>query len=208
MDGIGKHGRWDERYAREDYLFGEEPNAFLRNCRDVVRQHKRALAIADGEGRNGVWLAAQGLDVLSFDASPVAIGKASRLAAKRGVALRTRVTDIAGFDWSAERFDLVVAIFIQFAAPPLRDSIFAGIREVLEPGGRLILEGYRPEQIAYGTGGPSQPEHLYDRDMLARAFSDFEIEHLQERDVVIEEGSGHSGMSAVIDLIARKPAKA
>jgi len=204
----GANRRWDERYAREDYLFGEEPNAFLGSCRDVVRQHRRALAIADGEGRNGVWLAEQGLDVTSFDASPVAVDKARKLAAKRGVTLHARVSDAVGFDWSAERFDLVVAIFIQFATPPLRKLIFTGIRDVLEPGGRLILEGYRPEQIAYGTGGPSQPEHLYDRDMLTMAFADFDIEHLEERDVVIEEGSGHRGMSAVIDLIARKPAKA
>jgi len=203
----GKNRRWDERYAREDYLFGEEPNAFLRSCRDVVRRHKRALAIADGEGRNGVWLAGEGLSVTSFDASPVAVDKARKLAAKRGVALDARVADIAGFDWPAESFDLIVGIFIQFATPPQREAIFAGIRTALTPGGRLILEGYRPEQIAYGTGGPSQPEHLYDRDMLARAFAGFEIEHLQERDVVIEEGSGHRGMSAVIDLIARKPAK-
>jgi hypothetical protein len=119
--------------------------------------------------------------------------------------LQARVADVTEFDWSEERFDLVVAIFIQFATPTLRDRIFSGIRKALEPGGTLILEGYRPEQIAYGTGGPSQPEHLYDRSLLAQAFADFEIEHLQERDVVIEEGSGHHGMSAVIDLIARKP---
>lgn len=197
---------WDQRYGREDYLFGERPNDFLRNQENIVRRHKRALAIADGEGRNGVWLAEKGLDVLSIDASAVGLNKAAKLAAKRGVAVRSVQIDIADYEWPASRFDLVVAIFIQFAPPALRQRIFAGIRQTLQPGGTLLLQGYRPEQLAYGTGGPSQRDHLYDAQLLKTAFSGFEILHFEEHDSAIKEGTGHHGMSALIDLVARKPA--
>ncbi|HEY0918063.1 class I SAM-dependent methyltransferase [Devosia sp.] len=198
-------GFWDERYRTSEYVFGERPNAFLASQADLVRRHRRALAVADGEGRNGVWLAEQGLQVVSVDASPLGLAKARRLAARRGVAIETLEADLAAFDWPEASFDLVVAIFINFAGPPLRDAIFAGMQRALAPGGTLILEGYRPEQIAYGTGGPGNPEYLYTRQLLEDAFSRMHILQLVERDAEIREGSAHAGMSALIDLVARKP---
>lgn len=198
-------GFWDERYRTSEYVFGERPNAFLASQADLVRRHRRALAVADGEGRNGVWLAEQGLQVVSVDASPLGLAKARRLAARRGVAIETLEADLAAFDWPEASFDLVVAIFINFAGPPLRDAIFAGMQRALAPGGTLILEGYRPEQIAYGTGGPGNPEYLYTRQLLEDAFSGMHILQLVERDAEIREGSAHAGMSALIDLVARKP---
>lgn len=198
-------GFWDERYQTEEYVFGEQPNTFLASQAELVRRHKRALAVADGEGRNGVWLAEQGLAVVSVDASAVGLAKARRLAARRGVTIEPVLADLTTFHWPEHAFDLVVAIFIQFADPPLRNAIFDGIKRTLKPGGCLILEGYRPEQIAYGTGGPRQAENLYTRTMLEEAFADLEIVHLREHDSAISEGSGHAGMSALIDLVARKP---
>lgn len=198
-------GFWDERYSIEDYVFGEQPNAFLASQADLVRRHRRALAVADGEGRNGVWLAEQGLQVVSVDSSTVGLAKARRLAARHGVAIETVNADLGAFDWPEAAFDLVVAIFINFADPPLRDAIFAGIKRTLEPGGALLLEGYRPEQIGYGTGGPRNPEHFYTRPLLEEAFSDLQILHLREYDAEISEGTAHAGMSALIDLIAMKP---
>jgi len=198
-------GFWDERYRTSEYVFGETPNAFLASQADLVRRHRRALAVADGEGRNGVWLAEQGLQVVSVDASPFGLAKARRLAARRGVAIEAVEADLAAFDWPEASFDLVVAIFINFAGPPLRDAIFAGMQRALAPGGTLILEGYRPEQIAYGTGGPGNPEYLYTRQLLEDAFSGMHILQLVERDAEIREGSAHAGMSALIDLVARKP---
>lgn len=198
-------GYWDDRFVTEEYVFGEQPNAFLAAQRELVRDCHRALAVADGEGRNGVWLAEQGLEVVSVDASAVGIAKARRLAASRGVEIETIHADLASFDWPHAAFDLVVAIFIQFAEPPLRDSIFAGMKQALRPGGILILEGYGPGQIAYGTGGPQQPEKLYTRGLLEAAFADMQIEHLREHDTEISEGGGHAGMSSLIDLVARKP---
>ena len=195
---------WDERYQGEAYLFGEAPNAFLAAQAHRLRPGMSALAVADGEGRNGVWLAEQGLDVLSVDSSPVAQAKAARLAAARGVTLRLEEVDLASWTWPETQVDVVAAIFIQFAGPDLRDQIFAGMKRALKPGALLLLEGYRPEQIAYGTGGPRAPENLYTEALLRAAFSDFEILELSAYDAVIEEGAGHSGQSALIDLVARR----
>jgi SAM-dependent methyltransferase len=199
--------RWNERFASEDYLFGTAPNAFLARQRHLLHPGRRALAIADGEGRNGVWLAEQGLDVLSIDFSPVALEKARRLAASRGVALETRQADLESWNWEPDRFDVVAAIFIQFARPTLRAAIFEGIKWTLKPGGLLLLQGYRPEQLRYGTGGPPHAENMYTAEMLRGAFEEFEILHLEEHDSIVSEGRGHDGMSALVDLVARKPGK-
>jgi cyclopropane fatty-acyl-phospholipid synthase-like methyltransferase len=195
---------WDERYAGEDYHFGVEPNAFLLSQRSLLRSGMLCLAVADGEGRNGVWLAQQGLDVLSVDSSSVALAKARKLAQQRGVAVKFEQADLMGWAWGENRFDAVVAIFIQFSPPGLREQMFARIKRCLKPGGLLLLQGYTPRQLQYGTGGPSQAENLYTEALLREAFVDMDILHLREHDDVIREGAGHSGMSALIDLVARK----
>ena len=197
---------WDERYAATDgFVFGTAPNAFLAAQGRRLKPGDKALAVSDGEGRNGVWLAEQGLQVLSIDVSAPAQAKARRLAEARGVAMTVEQVDLTGWTWPDGEFDVVAAIFIQYAAPDLRARIFEGMRRALRPGGLVLMEGYRPEQIAYGTGGPRVPEHLYDEAMLRAAFGDFEILELRSYDAAIEEGAGHSGMSALIDLVARKP---
>lgn len=195
---------WDARFAGEDYLFGEAPNAFLAAQAPHLARGASALAVADGEGRNGVWLAQQGLDVLSIDSSAVAQEKARRLAAARGVDLRLELADLEVWPFGEARFDVVVAIFIQFAGPELRQKLFEAMKRALKPGGLLLLEGYRPEQLTYRTGGPPIAENLYTQAMLSEAFADMEILHLAAYDAVIEEGTGHKGMSALIDLVARK----
>lgn len=197
--------RWNARFGAEGYVFGTAPNAFLAAQAPRLRPGMAALAVADGEGRNGVFLAERGLDVLSVDLSPVGLAKAERLAAARGVKLTTLCTDLAVWNWGGPRFDVVVAIFIQFAGPELRPLLFRRIQQVLRPGGLLILQGYRPEQIGYGTGGPPNAENLYTEPMLRAAFAEMEILHLAAHDQVIEEGSGHHGLSALIDLVARQP---
>ncbi len=196
---------WNTRFSDASYIFGTEPNAFLSSQHIRLRPGMRALAVADGEGRNGVWLAKQRLDVLSVDFSPVALKKADELAKANRVTLKTECVDLATWDWGGPRFDLVAAIFIQFAAPDLRDHIFQKMKDVLVPGGLLLLEGYRPEQLAYGTGGPQDIEKLYTPCLLKQAFSDMEILLLEEYDAELNEGERHKGMSAVIDLVAQKP---
>ncbi len=196
---------WDERYAGDEFHFGVEPNAFLASQRGLFTPGMTCLAVADGEGRNGVWLAQQGLDVLSVDSSPVALRKAQRLADERGVAVRFELADLMAWEWGMNRFDTVAAIFIQFAPPGMREQMFGCIKQCLKPGGLLLLQGYTPRQLQYGTGGPSQAENLYTELLLREAFADMDILHLREHDDILREGSGHSGMSALIDLVARKP---
>lgn len=197
--------RWEERFSSPDYVFGIEPNAFLKKQASRLSRGKRALSLADGEGRNGVWLALQGLDVLSVDFSPKALAKAEALARKRGVVIRTERADLSAWRWPENTFDVVVGIFMQFCGPAVRDRIFTGIRRTLKPGGMVLIEGYRPEQLAYKTGGPKQLENLYTRPMLQKAFEGWEIVELREYDALVSEGTGHKGMSALIDLVAKKP---
>jgi cyclopropane fatty-acyl-phospholipid synthase-like methyltransferase len=149
-----------------------------------------------------VWLAEQGLDVLSLDASPVAQAKAKRLAEMRGAVLRFEQDDLLRWR-SEERFDVVAAIFIQFVGPELRPAQFENLQRHLKPGGLLLLQGYTPRQLEFKTGGPSQLENLYTEAMLRELCADMEILHLREHDSVIHEGTGHSGLSALIDVVAR-----
>ena len=198
--------RWNERFAKDAYHFGTGPNAFLASQAALLKPGMKALAIADGEGRNSVWLAERGLVVTAFDFSPLGVAKAQRLAESRRLSVDYRVADIREWDWEPGEFDIVAAIFFQFAKPADRTRIFAGIVTTLKPGGVLILQGYRPEQIQYGTGGPPWPEHMYTERLLREAFATLEILHLAAHDDEIREGVGHNGMSALIDLVARKPA--
>lgn len=202
--GAGPNRVWDERYSGEDYHFGTEPNDFLKSQRSLLKPGMLCLAVADGEARNGVWLAEQGLHVLSVDASAVAQEKARKLAQQRGVKVQFEQVDLMQWSWGESRFDVVVAIFIQFAPPGLREQMFAQIKRCLKPGGLLLLQGYTPRQLHYRTGGPSQAENLYTETLLREAFADTEIIEMREHDDIISEGAGHSGMSALIDMVARK----
>lgn len=196
--------RWQERYGAPGYLFGTEPNAFLKAQAHFLRKGRKALAIADGEGRNGVFLAERGLDVLSIDFSTAAQEKARQLAKERGVTLRIEQADVINWPYPADTFDVVAAIFFQFATPEERTKIFAGIKRTLKKGGLLLLEGYTPKQLEYKTGGPSKIENLYTRDLLQKAFGDFSSLDIREYDAEIHEGAGHGGMSALIDVVAVK----
>ena len=197
--------RWNTRFSAEGYLFGKEPNAFLASQRHRLAPGMRALSVADGEGRNSVWLARQGLAVTAFDFSPVGVAKARSLAREAGVSVDHREHDIFQWDWEAAQFDAVVVIFAQFMGPAPRARLFAGMRSALAPGGLLIMQGYRPEQLAYATGGPKELENFYTAGLLRAAFADLEILHLAEHDDAVDEGPGHQGMSALIDLVARRP---
>jgi len=196
--------RWEARFAGPEYHFGTEPNAFLKSKADLLKPGQKALSIADGEGRNGVFLAEQGLDVLAMDFSPTAVAKSQALARQRGVTIRTEQADLDTWRWPAGAIDVVVAIFFQFCAPPLRTRVFDSITRALKPGGLLLMEGYTPKQRQYKTGGPSEVENLYTRKLLEQSFADFSSVEIREYDSEIHEGPGHGGMSALIDLVGRK----
>jgi SAM-dependent methyltransferase len=197
---------WEARYANAgDYLFGEEPAKMLVENPWMTDGADTCLCVADGEGRNGVWLAGQGLSVASFDLSPTAVERAQVLAAKSGVGINAYVSDWEGWDWS-QSFDLVVAVFVQFMGPEARVRQFETLREAVRPGGRLVLHGYTPEQVEFGTGGPPYPENMYTPELLNDAFGDWRVLRLAAYEREVQEGRGHSGHSALIDLVAEKPA--
>lgn len=199
---------WDQRYAVPDYIYGTEPNAFLVSVvRDPslgFRPGTRALAVGDGEGRNGVWLAEQGFEVQSVDGSAVASAKAQRLAEQRGVRLTYTVTDLRSWDWPRAEFDLVAAIFIHFL-PGDRARMHAAMWQALRPGGLLVLEAFAPEQLAYQTGGPPVREMLYTAETLRADFTGAELLRLEPRVADLSEGTYHRGRAAVVRLVARRP---
>jgi SAM-dependent methyltransferase len=203
-DDSSEYERWENRYRVPGYAFGTEPNYFLASCKALLPRSGKALAVADGEGRNGIWLAEQGLDVLSIDFSPTAQEKARALAKQRGVSLTIAPADVHAWDYPDAAFDVVVEIFTQFSSPAERAKKWAGMRKALKPGGLLIIQGYTPKQLQYGTGGPKQVENLYTRAMLEAAFGDLRDVAIVEEELEIHEGTSHGGMSAVINLTARR----
>jgi SAM-dependent methyltransferase len=197
---------WNGRFSAPGFLFGEAPNAWLEAHAGAWSPGQRVLCIADGEGRNSVWLAARGLAVDAFDISEVAVAKARALAAARGVAPCVEVADVDGWRWPEETYDGVAAIFVQFADPAMRQRLFERIVRGLKPGGTLVLQGYTPKQLEYRTGGPPFVEHLYTEPMLRTAFAALAIDELRVYEAELAEGSGHRGRSALVGLVARKPA--
>jgi SAM-dependent methyltransferase len=195
---------WNQRFSTPDYVFGEAPNAFLVSQASRLGQGV-ALAVADGEGRNGVWLAEQGFSVDAFDFSAPAIEKAKALAAKKQVSLNLSCTDWQSFNWKSDHYDLVVGIFFQFATPLERDELFEKIKLSLKPGGVLLIQGYGKDQLQHRTGGPGKLEHLYDEELLRQAFSGFEVQVCHTYETTLQEGAGHSGTSALVGFVAQKP---
>jgi SAM-dependent methyltransferase len=195
---------WDQRFAEEGYRFGTEPIEFLAEQAPRLTPGGRALALADGEGRNGVWLAEQGMHVLSLDISENALAKGRALAAERGVDLDTQCIDANDWAWPTTAFDLVVSIYFH-PAPDDRRRLHAAIIAALKPGGLFILEAFSKNQIDYGTGGPSDPDRLYSAADLTEDFATTEIDVLTEK-VVRRRGGRFPGQPAAITrLIARKP---
>lgn len=197
--------RWEGRYAVPDFVFGRDPNYFLASCKPLLPKSGKALAVADGEGRNGVWLARQGLDVASLDFSPNGQKKAAALAREAGVTIEIIEADVHTWNYPEAAFDVVVEIFTQFSSPEERKLKWAGMKKALNRGGLLIVQGYTPKQLEYKTGGPGKLENLYTREMLEGAFGDFDDKVFVEEELEMQEGAGHGGMSAVINFTARKP---
>ncbi len=198
-----EHEFWNGRYSTDHYVFGMDAAQFLREHVHSLKPGSRVLVPADGEGRNSVFLAQHGYEVVATDFAEAALQKARQLAASKSVQVDFRHADLQHLEWPDAEYDAVVAIFIQFAPPAFRDQIFAGMKKALKPGGVLMLHGYTPKQLEYGTGGPSALEQLYTPELLATAFADWEILRLEAYERELDEGEGHKGMSAVIDLIAK-----
>ena len=196
---------WDQRFSGDDYLFGREPNDYLRSKAPLLPAGGAVLCVADGEGRNSVWLAQQGHKVQAFDISEVGVAKARLLALEAGVSVDYTVADCEQYNWAAQSHDGVVAIFIQFADPEMRSRLFANMVRALKPGGVLILQGYTPRQLDYKTGGPGQLSHLYTADLIRATFNDLQVVELIEYEAELNEGARHAGRSALLGLVATKP---
>ena len=196
---------WNERFDKAEFIFGKEPNEYLvEQSSQFLKLGNSVLCIADGEGRNSVWLAKQGMQVTAFDVSDIALFKAKQFAKDNQVIIQHCLCDTDGFDWRPNSFDAVVAIFIQFADPAMRARIFKQVHQTLKPGGIFILQGYTPKQLIYKTGGPSLIEHLYTEEMIRELSNEFKILDLRCYEKELSEGSRHTGMSALIGMVAQK----
>lgn len=195
---------WDERYAGGGFQFGEAPNLYLESLAPRLRPGMRALALGDGEGRNGAWLAAQGLAVTSLDWSPVGSAKAAALAARRGVAMACVTADASAWDYPEGGFDLVAWIYLHLP-PADRTAAAAGVVRTLAPGGMLALECFTPAQQGRRSGGPKMVELLWSRAIVEDLFGGLEVLELLEGTVRLDEGPRHQGPAEVVRALLRKP---
>lgn len=195
---------WNERYGSAEYAYGTEPNDFLAAVAARIPPG-RVLSIADGEGRNGVFLATLGYDVTSVDSSTVGLAKAQRLAATRGVTITTVAADLADFEIVPGAWEGIVSIFCHLP-PALRQRVHQQVVKGLVPGGLFVLESYSVLQLGRGTGGPSSAELLPTLGALRAELAGLELLHAVEIERDVHEGVHHDGRSAVIQVIARRPA--
>lgn len=203
-DGSRDAGLWDGRYSSEDYLYGTEPNDFLVEQVSGIAPG-RALCIAEGEGRNAVYLAGLGFEVTAVDQSAEGGRKTRALAAARGVEVEVVTADLRDFDLGSDRWDLIVSIFAHLP-PAIRTDLFMRLPRSLAPGGTLVLEAYRPEQAGRDTGGPPDPSRLYDLEILGREIVGLDVLMARETERVVIEGRGYTGAGAVVQLVARRRA--
>ncbi len=162
------------------------------------------LCLAEGEGRNAVFLAERGYDVHSVDLAPAGVAKTLRLAEQRGVEVDAVVGDLETFDIGTARWDAVVSIFAHMP-PPIRRSLHGRVVAALKPGGVFLLEAYTPAQVGRGTGGPSTPEMTMTLAALGDELRGLDQVHARELDRIVVEGPGHTGLGSVVQVIARKP---
>jgi SAM-dependent methyltransferase len=195
--------KWDQRYSEPDYVYGTAANDFLVQSLPLLPPNGSVLCLAEGEGRNAVFLAERGYQVTAVDSSAVGLAKAQALAGERQVTITTCVADLADYQLPPDSFDLIVAIFCHLL-PPLRRQVLAQVEPSLRRGGVFLLEGYTPKQLEYGTGGPPDPALLMRLDELRRELAPLRLRHGVELVREVREGKLHTGEGAVVQVIADK----
>ncbi|MPQ75820.1 cyclopropane-fatty-acyl-phospholipid synthase family protein [Hydrogenovibrio sp. JE_KL2] len=193
---------WDDRYAVDEYVYGTSPNTFLAEHYQQLPKGK-VLCLAEGEGRNAVFLAEQGYDVTAVDNSAVGLEKAQKLAQQRGVAIETVVADLAHFDLGQSKWDGIVSIFCHLP-PAMRQGVHAQIANALKPNGIFLLEAYCPKQLEYKTGGPQVVEMTVSLENLENEIQGLDCLMMHETERDVSEGTFHSGLGAVVQLIAKR----
>jgi SAM-dependent methyltransferase len=194
---------WDERFGGAEYAYGTEPSRWLVEHAGSIPGGLPVLALGEGEGRNGAWLAARGIEVDAVDGSAVGLAKAARLAASRGASLRTTVADLGSYVPDAGRYGAVLLVFLHLP-PPLRARVHALAAAALAPGGVVILESFTPRQLAFSSGGPRQLDMLYEPGTIRGDFPGVEWVSLAESEVVLDEGPLHQGRAALLRGLGRK----
>ena len=198
---------WDERYSIASFYYGTEPNDFLREHAEGVlgiKSQKKVLCLADGEGRNSVYLAQLGADATAIDISEVGLAKAKQLANERAVQIKTEVADLSAHTLAESEYDAIVMIFCHLPAAA-RPHLYQQIRRALKPNGWLLVEGYNDQQLGRGTGGPPSLDLMINLTELEQEFADYRVYHAKNVVRTIIEGEGHSGDGAVAQFIAQKP---
>lgn len=192
---------WNQRYKETEYAYGKAPNDFLKSISLAPRQ--KILCVAEGQGRNGVFLASQGHLVTCVDYAESGLEKAKALADENNVAITLHCVDLLNFDFGNNQWDAIVSIFGHFPAS-IRNAIHRKFYDALKPGGKLILEAYNKQQIALNTGGPKDMEMLYSKEELLSDFKNFDELEINELNRFISEGSYHHGMSSVVQVVGNK----
>jgi len=194
---------WNARYDSEEYYYGVEPNDFLRESVGSIPPGGSVLCLAEGEGRNAVYLASLGFRVVAVDGSSVGLEKLKRLAVEKGVSVETKVVDLAQYEIKQNTYDGIVSIWCHLPVE-LRKMVHRDSQDGLRPGGVFIHESYHPRQLEYKTGGPPTADLMLTAAVLGDELRGLHFESLREIDREIHEGKGHRGMSAVVQAIARK----
>lgn len=194
---------WHEKYQQDEYLYGTDANDFLRAHSAHIPAGGRVLSIGEGEGRNAVYLAQQGYEVTAIDAAESGLEKVAKLAQARGVKVDTQLIDLNDYEFAQNHWDGIINVFCHLP-PTLRQQVHGQIITALKPNGVFLLEAYSPRQLEFNTGGPSTLELLYCKNEIKNEMAELTIEYLQEVERYIKEGKGHDGMSAVVQLLARK----
>lgn len=200
--GFGPKSYWDERFAGAGFVYGEHPNDFLKQ-QSLELNPGKVLCLAEGEGRNAVFLAEQGHQVCAQDISTEGLSKAQQLARKRGVSITTHCCDLAEFNPDPASFDLIVAIWMHLD-PALRAAVHQRAIHALRPSGHLLIEAYSPRQLGLSSGGPTQLELLIEPAQLQQELTALQPLILREVQREIHEGSAHQGCSAVVQFFGRK----
>jgi SAM-dependent methyltransferase len=195
---------WDAHYGQAEWRYGTDPNAFLTEWAPSLRAGGRVLCVAEGQGRNAVYLAELGHDVVAVDRSSVGLADAHRLAASRGVTIHTEVADLATYDPGEDEWDAIVSIFAHLPST-VRRALHRRLVPALRPGGLFILEAYTPRQLGYGTGGPADVDMMMPLADLVAELQGLEILVGQEKERVVVEGSRHTGLAHVVQVVARNP---
>ena len=204
---MGKVNQWNTRFQAENYVYGKNPNVFLEEIQKKLQLTGEALAIAEGEGRNAVFLAEQGMNVTAWDYAESGLQKTNKLAEERGVKVHTILVDLNEATWEKDKWDEIVCIFGHFPKE-LRNRTLLEVKDAIKPGGYYITEVYSHKQIPYNSGGPRDLELLYSPEEFLQTFADWRIVHFFMGEVVRHEGELHNGLAHVIQFVGQKPTNA